>query len=504
MMVTFQTRLSLDLASDALLSSYASLFGRVIRTLFAKTCAGHRLNDLKTPFLKEFGITARQFNACRVGLEGKISSAKELNKKRISGLADTLAFLEKKIRLIKDKRRRHQKKRRLFILQTRLKNLQNREEKVSLCFGSKKRFRSQFALTENNFSSHEEWKAAWQKARESEIFILGSKDETAGNQSCVAAQNGDGTLNLRLRLPHTLSTFGKYLVLSNLRFAYGHQEILTALENRKAISYRFKKDRKGWLLFATVERSLPPLASDQKKGAIGLDLNAAHVALVETDRFGNPLFKKTIPLLTYGKDRNQTLALMGDLFVKLTAYALKVQKPLVIENLDFQKKKRELRESSSKQARMLSGFAYSAFHHNLSSKAARQGVELKTVNPAFTSVIGRVNYSHRYGLSIHHGAALCIARRSYGFSERPPRFPGKIPDGKGGHVALSLPARNRGKHVWSRWRALSKRLRAAHAERFRAKRNRSGDPPIAGSRDGKPSEVAGAIPARESLAALLG
>src|SRR3990167_953200 len=128
---------------------------------------------------------------------------------------------------------------------------------------------------------------------------------------------------------------------------------------------------------------------------------------------------------------------MGDLFVKLTAYALKVQKQLVIENLDFQKKKRELRESSSKQARMLSG---------------------------------------------HHGAALCIARRTYGFPERPPRFPGKIPDGKGGHVALSLPARNRGKHVWSRWRALSKRLRKAYAERFRAKRNRSAYPPIAGSR----------------------
>ena len=33
-------------------------------------------------------------------------------------------------------------------------------------------------------------------------------------------------------------------------------------------------------------------------------MNVAHVALVETDRFGNPLFKKTIPLLTYGKDRN--------------------------------------------------------------------------------------------------------------------------------------------------------------------------------------------------------
>ena len=66
-----------------------------------------------------------------------------------------------------------------------------------------------------------------------------------------------------------------------------------------------------------------------------------------------------------------------------------------------------------------------------------------------------------------------------------------------------LPARNRGKHVWSFWGAVSKKLRAALAEHFRA-RHRSKDPPKADPCDRKISKVVGAIPARESLAALLG
>ena len=32
-------------------------------------------------------------------------------------------------------------------------------------------------------------------------FVLGSRDETAGCQLCVAAVNDDGTLTLRLRMP---------------------------------------------------------------------------------------------------------------------------------------------------------------------------------------------------------------------------------------------------------------------------------------------------------------
>ncbi len=503
MKATFQTRLVLDPSLEPLLHSYASLFGRIIRTLFAKIQAGEKPNSLKTPFLKKFQITARQFNACRVSLEGKISSIKERNKQRIQEVSDTLTRLEKKIPKIQDKGKRHQKKRRLFILQTRLKKLQIPSENVSLCFGSKKLFRSQYALRENGFASHEEWKEAWQNERDSEIFSLGSKDETSGNQSCVAMQHEDGTLSLRLRLPNSLSSFGKHLTLPNLKFAYGHSEILGALKRQEAICYRFKRDRKGWRLFATIEREETPLVTDHRKGVIGLDLNADHVALVETDRFGNPIHKKTIPLVTYGKDRNQTVACIGDLTKEIVAHAKQVQKPLVIEQLNFQKKKCELRKHSSKYARMLSSFTYSTTLTSIRTKANREGVEVTSVNPAFTSVIGRVKYAKRYGLSIHHSAALTIARRSLGFSEKPPRLSGEIPDGKGGHVALPLPARNRGKHVWSFWGVLSKKLRVALAEHFRA-RHRSKDPPKADPCDRKLSKVVGAIPARESLAALLG
>ncbi len=504
MKATFQTRLGLDVSSKTLLGSYASLFGHVIRSLFAQVCAGKDFHVLKSPFLKQFGITARQFNACRVELEGKISSIKESNKQHVQGLSSTISVLEKKIPKIKDKEKKHQKKRRLFILQTRLQKFQTLSGKASLCFGSKKLFRSQFALQDNEFSSHQEWKQAWQEKRDSEIFILGSKDETSGNQSCVAMQNEDGSLTFRIRLPNALSAHGRYLSLPNVRFAYGHEEILSALEQHQAICYRLKEDHKGWRLFASIERVSRPLVTNKAKGVIGIDLNADHIALVETDRFGNLLSKKTLPLSTDGKDRNQTLALIGDLSTQLVTYALKVQKPIVMERLDFQKKKCELRELSAKQARMLSSFAYSTVLAMITTKASREGVGIEIVNPAFTSVIGRTKFAKRYGLSIHHSAALCIARRAYGFSEKPPRSSGEIPDGKGDYVALSLPVRNRGKHVWSFWGVLSKKLRAALVEHFRAMKLRSKDPPKVDLCDRKLSEVVGAIPARESLAALLG
>ena len=51
--------------------------------------------------------------------------------------------------------------------------------------------------------------------------------------------------------------------------------------------------------------------------------------------------------------------------------------------------------------------------------AFRAGVEVLEVHPAYTSTIGAVNHAARFGISIHQGAAIAIARRSLGLSERP-------------------------------------------------------------------------------------
>jgi IS605 OrfB family transposase len=184
-------------------------------------------------------------------------------------------------------------------------------------------------------------------------------------------------------------------------------------------------------------------------------------------------------------------------------YAKKKKKPLVIEKLEFTKKRASLREQGSKLARKLSSFTYSSICTHIHAKANKEQVQVYAVNPAYTSQIGKVKFSHRYGLSIHHGAALAIGRRYLGFSERPNSGPGIIPDGKGGHVTLSLPVRNRDEHVWRFWSKLSKKIPAALTAHFRAAKMRSMSTLKTAHTMESPPEVKGETPLCESLEALL-
>ena len=118
----------------------------------------------KNDFLKKFGITARQFNACRVSLEGKISACKAGQEQAIASLKQQIDSLDKKSRILKRNLRNillvHQKKRRKANLSCRLASLEEdqKDKGVSLCFGGKKLFHAQFHLEKNGFASHEEWK----------------------------------------------------------------------------------------------------------------------------------------------------------------------------------------------------------------------------------------------------------------------------------------------------------------------------------------------------------
>ena len=55
---------------------------------------------------------------------------------------------------------------------------------VRLCFGSTAVVAE--AMISNGYGSHEEWLSEWRAARSDEFFVLGSRDETAGCQLCVA------------------------------------------------------------------------------------------------------------------------------------------------------------------------------------------------------------------------------------------------------------------------------------------------------------------------------
>ena len=503
------------------LSAYADLMAHVEHCLLADMAAGKIAQDLKASYLTRFHITARQFNAVRVRLEGKMDSILNLQSQRIEIKQHQIIALEEAIARLKNKKTLHLKKRRLARLKYQLQELET-NKKISLCFGSKKLFSAQFHKEANGYKSHEEWKNDWRQARASEIFILGSKDETSGNQSCTALIAQDGSISLRVRLPNALTPqFGKYLYLSNIQFAYGHDVVVAAIRDcelrqklasvrdpsyknhGQAITVRFKKDSKGWRIFVSTSIQLPRFISKKENGVIAVDINKDHLAVVETDRFGNYLHFFNVPLHLQDTSKDQARALIGDASAMIIALCQETQKPLVIENLDFKKKKAQLREKNPSYSRMLSSFAYASIIAHLKSRGAVNGIEVHNVNPAYTSIIGRVKFAKRYGLSIHNAAALCIGRRFLGVSERMPQGQRDIPDGKGGHVTLGLPVRNRSRHVWHQWGQLGKKLLAALPAHFRAVDTDPRVPLKNDSCDTLLSDLVGVTPARESSTLLL-
>ena len=466
--------------------------------------AGRSALSLKQEYLSRYRIPARMFNGVRVSLEGKITSVKGVMELRRDELEGRIARAQRQIAVASPGTGRewmHQKRRRLGNLKARLEKLESdiAAGRIRLCFGSRKLWRKQFAKEANEYSSHEEWLRDWRSARSDEFFVLGSRDETSGCQLCVATVADDGSLRLRLRLPDALSEEeGKYLVIEGVRFAYGHEQVLGALESNaeyaafqrkhgeraarqsslgQAVSYRFKRDGKGWRVFVTTDMAQAPVVTDKCLGAIGVDLNADHLAVSETDGDGNWLKSWRAPLVTYGKSQHQAEALIGDAVAGVVSYAKGAGKPIVLEKLDFQTKKAFLEGESPRYSRMLSSFSYGKIKSCFLSRGIRQGVEIHQVNPAFSSVIGRVKFMERYGLSVHQAAALVLARRLLGCSERIPHRR-VFPVGNGVRVAFTVPARKRVKHVWTYWGAVLGQLRPALAAQHRLGRQRRRPNPV--------------------------
>ena len=503
-------------AGDAALSAYGELYGRVQRKLFAEVAAGRSATTLKSEYLKRYEMPARMFNGVRVSLEGKVASVKEQQKLQLESLGRRMVRAQRQIADAAGRGRWdqvHQKRRRLDNLQSRLATLAGDVEagRVRPCFGSKRLWRKQRRLAENGYGSHAEWLGDWQEARSDEFFVLGSRDETAGCQLCTATVVGDGTLTLRLRMPDCLvPQHGKYLTIEGVRFAYGHEQVLAALDSNvgyvryrrehgekavrettlgQAISYRFKRDRKGWRVFATTDMMDVAVATDQRRGAVGVDLNADHLAVCETDAAGNYVNAISVRLVIYGKSQHQSAAIIGDAVASVVGYAREVGKPIVIERLGFRQKKAVLEGGSRKHSRMLSSFSYGRIKAYFLSRGYREGVEVHQVNPAFSSVIGRVKFMERYGLSVHQAAALVLARRLLGCSERIPRRR-VAPVGNGVQVAFTVPVRKRVKHVWTYWGAILGQLRPALAAQHRLGRRRRRPNPVQAGARGSPRVAA--------------
>jgi hypothetical protein len=251
---TYQTRLKNqpEAVSEAL-DDCADLLSRVERQLFAQsqkvdTFKGKVFNQIKSFFLSFFGILSRHFNSINFALQGKVDSYRSNLARHITDIKERIEKTRKTIEKLSKKEVKpdihqkrmnkiHQKKRRLARLEKRLEQLESDKAtgRVRICFGSRKLFNAQFDLKANGYENLEQWKSDWQKARSNQFILMGSKDESAGNQLCTAKRQKEGTLNLRVRMPDALlSKHGKYIEIQGVKFEYGQDVIDAALNDNEA------------------------------------------------------------------------------------------------------------------------------------------------------------------------------------------------------------------------------------------------------------------------------
>lgn len=418
---------------------------------------GAEIKDAKKLFIRE-GLTAKHFNAMAIDLRGDRAS-------RAACVALEVVDKERRIKGIEKKFKdreytpfvAHQKKRKVANLKNTIKRLKTDHPRMT--FGSQKLWKAQHELEANGYLSHEEWLRDWRGARSSEFFLVGSKDETRGNQSC---QYDPILKELMVRLP---DAYGGRIVLKGIIFPYGQEIIEQALFLEQAISYRFVKKPTGWYIHASTKMPLVKRVTDIARGAIGADVGPGLIAVVETDAKGNPIRRKTYPFSPYKKTTAQVKAMLEEIAVQIADWAVKTGKPVAIEDLDFTRKKAELKERGKGYARMLSGFAYERMAAAIRSRCAKFGVEVIHRNPAFSSTIGIIKFASMYGLSGDEAAALVLARRALRLKE-------SLPTG----TAFERPE-DRSKHVWSHWRRLGKALRSKGRHAFIAATRGSGGGP---------------------------
>ena len=418
------------------ISDYIGLFNKIQRFTF------HRIknyyikngkitlkdkNIIYAQLKEEFNLTSRAIDAILSNMLGRHESIKELKEFERKSLERKILSLEKDLTKLKDERtlqrislnndsknfnftkyrnlkiKIYWKQNRLNTKKQKLKNLENEIEtgKYKVCFGTKK-------LLQKNYKE-------FVKKRDSEIYFLGR----AGDRSCC---NNNFQVEYNSKINQFYFKIRKEIDLDNDKFVYGqfyfNNKIYTNLlknllrTKESALTYRIKvKDNKVLLqIIYNFEHNKDLCVTRSSYGVVGVDFNKGFVSVSETDKYGNLINTFNIDY-QYSKG-NQTTNDFQYIATKLKDYCLNTGKDLVIEKLNFTKKKDNLiSKKGKKYNEMLSTLAYSKFDSIITAKCAKNRIFLHKVNPAWTSWIAKQKYCPKMKLNIHSGASYVIARR---------------------------------------------------------------------------------------------
>ena len=160
---------------------------------------------------------------------------------------------------------------------------------------------------------------------------------------------------------------------------------------------------------------------------------------------GNYLDSGTFSFSVHKKTSGQVTKIMEAEAIALVDLAVCKNKPIVMEDIDTTLSKTGDAYGNKKANRMKSIFAYRKMSQAIISRANKMGVDVIQVNPAYTSISGKMKYMRKLGISIHQSAAYTIGRRGLGYKEKVPK------------VFKKYMIQNK-THHWSHWSILNKKI----------------------------------------------
>lgn len=446
-MVTIQTRIPLSSELKTYLDAYIVFYNQIQRRVFQDLKHGipqdMGMSKYITYICNAYGVLKRTVNSIRYDMQGRIKAYLELKKTELHQLDWKIQSVRKKVKKLESNvvclkplaasnqlddrqlQRYRSLKTSLYYQKNRLNKLvqhmqvlekQIKEKRVSLCFGTKNMFDMQNRLLENGYHSHEKWLHKFQKRRDFGIFFLGSGDESYGNQLLQLQETADGRFQLKLLKDKPFRDGDKHCTVSCIRFPYMDNELAYAIHNHQPVTYRILRKGRKWYLQAMFS-IYTDVRTDSDYGVMGIDYNDGFMELVETDRFGNMVHGMHAALQYHGTG-NRAESEIKEMLSKMVRNAGDKGKSMVVEDLDFKKKKSEQQKGDKKKDnRMIHLFDYHRYLFWLENLCAKYGVQLIKVNPAYTSKIGKQKYSYNRKLTVHRAAAFVIARRGQGFQD---------------------------------------------------------------------------------------
>ncbi|BCV22235.1 hypothetical protein hamaS1_23040 [Moorella sp. Hama-1] len=449
------------------LTTEMRLFCACTRWAFNRLLEGDSREELKKQGQEVFGLNSRFCDDAILKAREIIGSQRELLVMEIKETETKLARAKKKlgwaekdlakaikagdtVKSEKAKRTVHGRKMRVKKLAEKLVGLQDHQNNGTIpkvVFGGC----SLWKRVCQGRATREEWR----NARQNRLYARGDETKGGNPNMKLSYQNGGFTLAVTIsHLSEQIGTDSKGRpimtkaprVEGKLWLPEKHRlKMWELLLSGAPYTVELIRDNDGrYRAHITFTIAAPATVTNPNRGYLGMDTNPDGVALANVGYTGQPEpwpegfsvpYPKTlhkfagefqvtihpngflyikVPELAYSRGYRRTY-LIGVLAQVVVSITRALGKPLAVEKLDFGK---DRLDTNKRFNRMAANFPFKKMIVAVMRKAFKEGVEVRPVWPAHTSTIGYWKYRQRYGITIHHAAALVIARRAIGFKER--------------------------------------------------------------------------------------